>query len=1243
MGRLLPRSIWARGVMVLLVVLVPVLLLAGAFQFSRVEERRAIELNFNLELARAVARTFNSYVNDILHQEAAVGLALTSSQPFSVELANTLLDESDNEYPSVRFYGWATPQGRIIAAGDLEAIGLDVSDRKYFQSVLAGKSWAIGDLVIGKITGTPTFTLARGIRNSGGMLEGVMLAAVDPERLGEVLSVARSGGASIAIVDPQGLGVYRYPELSMSWDQRNWINNNPLIKTALAGQEVTGMVRLSPDREAEMQGISPIGAIGWAAIATRPESEVMGPVLGDLLRDLALLLSVAVAALLAAVAIARSIAGPLEGLRQHALAIGRGELGRRTDIRGPAEVAEVASAFNHMADEVQTREAMLQRYQLLSRHTRDIILFIRPDGTIMEANEAAVRAYGYTLEELISMDAARLGISTPPPISAIQVARTEASGHLLEAVHRRKNGTTFPVEVSSQSAIIGNEKVLLNIIRDISERKRAEEERDRLFARQVDARKKSDALNDINVTITSTLDFDEIMQRVVVQAGRVIGCESTVIGLREQESWMMKYAHGMSEAIAGKLLTDDDLPHAALAIGTGRPVSVDDVSDDERVNHQVLDAYGIRSVLVAPLVAKDEVFGAFFFCYQSAPVAFTEDDIDFASELATSVSLALANARLFEAERRQRGLAEDARQRISSILESITDAFIALDREFRFTYVNKEAERILQRSRGELMGMPMGEAFPDLVGSRFERECQRGMSEQESVAFEEFFPFLGIWLDVHVYPAPERLSVYFQDITERKRAEQQLVRTSSELQAIFRALPDLYFRIDPEGKILDYKAGLTADLYVPTKAFLGKRMRDVLPSEVVELLQRAVDRVHATNTLVTVEYPLRLREEDQIFEARLLPFLEGETIVFVRNITERKQAEENLKAAKDYSDRLINTANAMIIGLDLQANIVLFNRAAEKVTGYRRGEVLGKNWFELLVPRDRYPQVAVMFSTLVKGGLLPTSSENPIITKSGEERDISWRNSVMREKGRIAGTISFGIDITERKRAERFREEYLSLISHDLRGPLTVIQAQTQFLKRDIEAAGLAGRPGRSAEAIITASRRMNAMIQDLVDSARIEAGQLRLDCWPVDLRQFLQDFLERSAPAIGDGRVILEVGEGLPPVNADLDRLERIILNLLTNALKYSGSDRPVVITAHQVENRAIMVSVADQGEGIAPEDLPHVFERFYRARGARRTEGIGLGLYITRMLVEAHGGRIWAESEPGKGSTFYFTLPLA
>jgi signal transduction histidine kinase len=170
----------------------------------------------------------------------------------------------------------------------------------------------------------------------------------------------------------------------------------------------------------------------------------------------------------------------------------------------------------------------------------------------------------------------------------------------------------------------------------------------------------------------------------------------------------------------------------------------------------------------------------------------------------------------------------------------------------------------------------------------------------------------------------------------------------------------------------------------------------------------------------------------------------------------------------------------------------------------------------------------------------------------------------------------------------------------------------------------------------------MAVMIQDLVESSRLEAGKLEMRREPTDLLHLLTDIAERVGKPEDQARLRLETPDPLPPVLADPGRIERAIVNLVGNALKYSAVDKPVVIRAMAGEG-GVTVAVVDQGVGIPAGDIPRLFERYYRAESGKKVEGLGLGLYISRLIVEAHGGRIWAESKVGQGSTFSFTLPLA
>ena len=220
----------------------------------------------------------------------------------------------------------------------------------------------------------------------------------------------------------------------------------------------------------------------------------------------------------------------------------------------------------------------------------------------------------------------------------------------------------------------------------------------------------------------------------------------------------------------------------------------------------------------------------------------------------------------------------------------------------------------------------------------------------------------------------------------------------------------------------------------------------------------------------------------------------------------------------------------------------------------------------------------------------------------------------------------------------RRREELLDVISHDLRSPLGAIVGQAEILARRADRDAFAVK---RVEAILRSASRMNTMIEDLVDAARSESHQLELSLRPVDLGTYLSELVERYAPVLEVPRIrlALDRAEGVV-ARADPGRLDRIVLNLLLNALKYSPPDSVVELGAHEADG-GVAIRVADHGPGIPPDELPHVFDRFYRGKRSVAGGGLGLGLYSVRLLVEAHHGTVRAEPGATGGTTFLVTLP--
>jgi len=333
---------------------------------------------------------------------------------------------------------------------------------------------------------------------------------------------------------------------------------------------------------------------------------------------------------------------------------------------------------------------------------------------------------------------------------------------------------------------------------------------------------------------------------------------------------------------------------------------------------------------------------------------------------------------------------------------------------------------------------------------------------------------------------------------------------------------------------------------------------------------------------------------------------------------------------------------------DPQGRIVRMNGVAEDLLGFALGEHTMPVSEQVARLRAETPEGRPfpVDETPLARALRGQVAQNVVMVLHRPDGQALWTlvsaAPIRTPDGTLLGAVAAFRDVTAQHELEEQREDILRAISHDLRSPLSAILGHAQLLSRQLEKANLE-RERSSAEAIAVSAERMNAMIGDLVDTARLESGQLRLNRQALGLRSFIADLLHRLGPAIEIGRICVEVPEALPPVSADPDRLERILTNLLSNALKYSPPGTQVLVTAQQRDGE-IVTAVSDRGPGIPPEELRRLFQRYARTSvGEARRDGLGLGLYITRKLVEAHGGRIWVESQVGVGSTFFFSLPVA
>lgn len=225
---------------------------------------------------------------------------------------------------------------------------------------------------------------------------------------------------------------------------------------------------------------------------------------------------------------------------------------------------------------------------------------------------------------------------------------------------------------------------------------------------------------------------------------------------------------------------------------------------------------------------------------------------------------------------------------------------------------------------------------------------------------------------------------------------------------------------------------------------------------------------------------------------------------------------------------------------------------------------------------------------------------------------------------------------------ERLREEFAAVVAHDMRNPIQSLMLQIEILLRGA-GDGEVAVPVATLQRLHRGGERLRDMVNDLLDATRIEAARLSLEPHILSLPEAATALMDRIGPTLGPHRVDIRVEGSPPPVHVDPTRLDQILTNLVENAAKYSGEGMPISIRIRR-EDAGVGLAVEDRGPGIPPEELPKLFDRFYQAKRAReRKSGLGLGLYITKGLVEAHGGRIRVESEVGRGSVFSVWLPAS
>ncbi len=321
-----------------------------------------------------------------------------------------------------------------------------------------------------------------------------------------------------------------------------------------------------------------------------------------------------------------------------------------------------------------------------------------------------------------------------------------------------------------------------------------------------------------------------------------------------------------------------------------------------------------------------------------------------------------------------------------------------------------------------------------------------------------------------------------------------------------------------------------------------------------------------------------------------------------------------------------------IIISNAEGQVEFANPAANKLLSEHARNLIGRTVAEVL----RYHQFIEVWQASNKSGKLQS-----------EVLELPFQRGFLQlvvapDQYAPGGSLLLIQDLTRLRRLETVRRDFISNLSHELRTPLASLKALTETLRDGaLDDPPVAHRFVGRIEAEVDA---LTQMAQELLDLSRIESGQVQLDLQEVSPQKILERATERMRLQAERAEIdlTLDCPSDLPNVHADLARIEQVLVNLIHNAIKFTSTGGTVTLSA-EAGSRQIRFAVQDSGKGIPARDLPRIFERFYKADPSRRSRGTGLGLSISKHLIEVHNGKIWAESVEGRGSTFYFELPMA
>lgn len=629
-------------------------------------------------------------------------------------------------------------------------------------------------------------------------------------------------------------------------------------------------------------------------------------------------------------------------------------------------------------------------------------------------------------------------------------------------------------------------------------------------------------------------------------------------------------------------------------------------------------------------------------------------------------------------QRTERALAME-RLFVAATLDSIPALVLVLDTAGRMVRLNQSCAQLTGLSLGDAVGL----SFVEELIEPADREWVAGKL-RDAAAGQDSGPHETGWRvggssTKSENPTARRISwtlrplkgpngdiqyiiISGQDVTEQRQMEMALLSSENRYRQVVENSLGFVFTCSMEGRLTSLNSFTAETLGYRSDALLGRSVTELMDPSGAAEFQECLRILHVQDQW---QGALPLRRSDGIyrriaFRSRRMQ-LPGENPFILNHgmdVTEQYEAEEALHLATRQRELILESVGDGIYGIDLDGKLTFVNEAGARMLGYTASELTAADIHSLIhhshADGTPYSKSTSPILQALRRGEPIRMRDEVFWRKDGSAFPVEYGANPLVEDGQISGMVVAFQDVSERRRLERMKDEFISTVSHELRTPLTSMRASLGL----IAAGSLDKRPEKQRQMIeiaIANSERLIRLVNDILDFDSVEKGRLPLHRRPVEAIDLLRRAADVAHNTAQQARIAFNIQNTHAVIFADEDRILQVLNELVSNAIKFSGPETTIRLTAQPVPATApqsgssslgeVCFIVEDQGRGIAQDKLERIFDRFQQgdASDSRALGGTGLGLALCRSIVEQHGGRIWAESNPGQGSRFLFTLPAA